>query len=444
MTPQIDLSESQPPTHDSVTVSVTAPPQAEKYHLDNLELSVKLWRKTKEELWQENKGELQSQTVQVNQRGKSVTFRKLSSSTTYVAKAIATDPHKVVSSDTRQIATLGAPYCKMFRKIFFPLFMALLILGFSVSLTFFILFQQVHIPAVTKFGVQGDTIVVSDFNSFGLTSVTITECPEEGDDPHTLKTALVKISDVIKYSVNYTNATNGSATSRVNLLEDEYFLQESRMAFNICLSSPYSPLESSRSVSVFAFVFDSSDDNQKFLMNETDGIHSSRYHKALQVGSTSQPICTWVNYSIASPAYYYLSLGEYSLGTLEYSADLHLHEIFLNFSDYEGSEQYCSSVPEMQPCIFKLHDRLKKQVYILVTYICIRPSEFSPSTHVCTNYTKPSVIVDIVRASLGIAFVLLLAAFVVLVAVLFYKKSVNCIDYKRCRYTPVHDSVPLL
>ena len=398
MTPEIDQSESQPPKHNSVTVSVTVPPRADNYHLENL--SAKLWR--------ENEGELQSQTVQMDQRGGSVTFRKLSSSTMYVAKAFASYPNKVVSSDPIQITTLSVPYC----KIFFSLLMALLFLGFLVSLTFFVLFQQVHVPAVTKLGLQGDTIVVSDFNSFGLASVTITECPEEGDDPHTLKAALVKKSDIIKYVENYPGTINGSATSRVSLLDDEYFLQGSRMAFNICLSSPYSPLVSSSSVSVFAFVFDNSDDNQKFLLNETDGIYSSRYHKALQVGSTSQPICTWVNYSIASPAYYYLALDEYTLGTLAFSADLHLHEIYLNFSDYEGSEQYCSSVSEKQPCTFELYKSLKWKEYILLTYVCSRPEWFSPSTHACATFENNFYLEVIVPATLGSVSVSLIALFV--------------------------------
>ena len=413
MTPEIDRSESQPPTCRSVTVSVTAPSQAEKYHLENL--FAKIWRKTKEELWQKNKGELQSQTVGMEQRGGSVTFHKLSSSTTYVAKAFASYPNKVVSSDPIQITTSSIPYC----KIFFSLLVALLILGFLVSLTFFTLFQQVHVPAVTKLGLQGDTIVVSDFNSFSLASVTITECPEEGDDPHNLEAALVKKSDLIKYTANYTGTTNGSAASRVSLLEDEYFLQESHIAVNICLSSAYSPLESSSSVSVFAFVFDSSDDNQKFLLNDIDGFHSSLYHKALPLGSISQPNCIWVNYSIASSAYYYLSLGEYTLGTLAYSADLHLHEVYLNFSDYEGSDHYCSSVSEKQPCTFELHDSLKRKEYILLSYICSRPEWFSPSTHACTKYKNNLYLKVIVPATLGTVTIVSLLAFVL--GTLLYK-----------------------
>ena len=408
MTPKFVHSESQPPTHDSVTVSVTAPPQAEKYHLENL--SAKLWRKNEEELWQSNEGELQSQTVQMDQGKESITFRKLSSSTAYVVKAIATyrpNMYKVVSSDL-EMTTLKFPYCKILLRILAFLFFVFSI-AFIIALSpFLIRFQAIHVPSTPKPGLQGDTIVVSDFNSFSLTSVTITECPEEGDDPHTLKAALVKISDVIKHMANCTGTINSSAASRVScsLLEDEYFLQESFMEFNICLSSPYSALERSSSVSVLAFLFDSSYDNQKFLLGETDGIRSSVYYTALQVGSTSRPICTWVYYTVASPAYYYLSLGEYSLGTLAYSADLLLHEMYLNFTDYEGSEHYCSSVSEMQPCTFEFHNSLKQNDYILMTYVCSRPEWFSLSTHACAKFKKNFSLEVIVPATLGIGTIL--------------------------------------
>ena len=397
--PKIGHSESQPPS--SVTVSVTAPPQAEKYHLENLSA----------ELRRASDGKLQSK---MDQRGKTITFRKLSSSTTYVAKAIATYPNKQVLSDPIQITTSSVPYFKTMCSLLIALLMLSLLV---TALTFLILFQPVHVPAVTKYGLQGDTIVVSDFNSFGSASVTITECPEEGDDPRTLKAALVKKSNIIKYTANYTGTINGSATSRVSLLEDEYFLQDSFMAVSICLSSQYSP--SGSSGSVVAFVFDSLDENQKFLLNETNGIDSSRYHKALQVGSTSRPICTWVNYTVASPAYYYLALDEYMLGTLAFSADLLLHEIYLNFSDYEDSEQHCSSVSEMQPCTFELHDSLKRKEYVLVSYICSRPEWFSPSTHACTKYKSNFYLKVIVPAALGTVTITSLLAFVL--GVVLYK-----------------------
>ena len=405
MTPEIDHSESQLPTRRSVTVSVTAPSQAEKYHLENLSA----------ELRQASDGKLQSK---MDQRGKTITFRKLSSSTTYAAKAIATYPNKQVSSDPIRVKTSTIPWC----KIMCYLFMALLILSLLVPVvTFLKLFPPQYVPAATMLGLQGDTIVALDFASRGLGSVTITECPQEGDDPHTLKAALLKKSDIIKYMVNYTGTTNGSATSRVSLLEDEYFLQDSFMAVNICLSSPYSPLVSSSSVSVFAFVFDSSDDNKNFLLNKTDGFHSSLYHEALPVGSTSKPICTWVNYSIAISAYYYLSLSDYTLGTLTYSADLHLHEIYLNFSDYEGSEQYCSSVSEMQPCIFEIcKGQERKEYNIVVTYIRVFPEWFTSSTHACTKYSH-SAVVFIVPVTLGTLFVLLITPFVVTVVIKLYK-----------------------
>ena len=404
MTPKIVHSESQPPTHDSVTVSVTAPPQAEKYHLENL--SAKLWRKNEEELWQSNEGELQSQTIQMDQGKESITFRKLSSSTAYVVKAIATyrpNMYKVVSSDL-EMTTLKFPYCKILLRILAFLFFVFSIAFIIALLPFLIRFQPIHVSSTPKPGLQGDTIVVSEFNSFGLASVNITGCPEKGDNSHTLKAALVRKSDVVTYMANNTDTINGSSTWRVKLLYDIYFLQDSVMAVNICLSSQYSP--SGSSGSVVAFVFDSLDENKKFLQNKTNGIDSSRYHKALQVGSTSRPICTWVNYTVASPAYYYLSLGEYTLETLAFSADLHLHEIYLNFSDYEGSEQYCSSVSEKQPCTFELHDSLKQKEYVLVSYICSRPEWFSPSTHACAKFKKNFSLEVIVPVTLGIGTIL--------------------------------------
>ena len=367
-----------------------------------------------------------------DQREESVTFCKLSPSTTYVAKAIATyDGNKVVSSDPITIATSSVPYCKILLSVF-------LCLGFLLSLAFLGLYQQDHVQAVPKFGLQGDTIVASDFHSFGSAAIAISECPEEGDDPHSLKAALVKKSDIIVYMENNTGTINSSATGRVSLLEDMYFLQESLIAVNICLSSQYSPLESSRSVPVFAFVFDSSDDNQKFLMNETDGIHSSLYHKALQVGSISKPICTWVNYSVASPAYYYLTLGEYALGRLAYGADLYLLEKYLNFSDYEGSEQYCSSVSETQPCTLALHKRVERKEYFLVTYICSRPSSFSDSTHVCAKFHQSAVVVIVPRLLTVFLFLIL----TLVIAVDLYKCVKKHGILHRCHgYKPVPNNV---
>ena len=362
----------------------------------------------------------------MGQRGETATFHKLSPSTTYVAKAIATYPNKVVSSDPVTIATSRVPY----RKILFYVF---LFLGFLLSLTFFILYQQDHVPAVTKLGLERDTIVASHFHSFGSASVTITECPEAGDDPHTLKAALVK--KIIIYTENYTGTINSSATGRVSLLEDEYFLQGSSMAVNICLSSPF---QISTSTPVFAFVFDSSDDNQKFLHNETDGIHSSLYNKVLQVGTISKPICTWVNYSVASPAYYYFALGEYALGKLAYNADLYLHEKYLNFSDYEGSERYCSSVSEMPPCTLELHKRVELKEYFLVTYIRSRPSSFSPSTHVCAKFHQSAVVV-ITPCLLTVLLFLILA---LVIAVDLYKCVKKHGIVHRCHgYKPAPNNV---
>ena len=400
-------------TSNSITVSVTAPPQANKYRLEKLSA----------QLWPEYDGEPRSQPIRLDQRVKTATFRELSSSTTYVAKAIANYPNKEVSSDEKKITTLTSNISC--HEILCHIFMALLILCFFIALLIFLIrFQRVDALAVVKLGLQGDTIIASDFHSRSLDSVTITECPEEGDDSHTLMAALVKKSDIIKYTINCTGTFNSSATTRVSLLEDEYFLQESFMAVNICLSSHYSPRESSRSVTVTAFVFDSSDDNQKFLHDKTDGTHSSLYNKVLQVGSTSKPICTWVNYSVASPAYYYLALGEYALGKLAYSADLHLHELYLNFSDYEGSEQYCSSVSEMPPCTFEIHESLEQKEYVLVTNITSRPDWFSPSTHVCVGFNKNRILVVIVPATLGAITASLIALEVVIVLYKCIKKRV--------------------
>ena len=418
VTPKIDRCDSKMPTRNSITVSVIAPPQADKYHLENLSA----------ELRRDDEEECQSQTIQ---EVKFKTFHNLSPSTTYVAKAIATyNGNKVVSSDPIQITTSSVPYFKMMCSLLIAL---LMLSSLATVLTFLILFQPVHVPAVTKYGLQGDTIVVSDFKSFGLASVTITECPQKGDNSHTLKAALVKKSDLITDVVNYTGTINGSAPSRVSLLEDEYFLQESYMAFNICLSSQHNPSESSSSV--LAFVFDSSADNQNFLFYKTDGIHSSVYHKALQVGSISKPICTWVNYSIASPEYYYLSLGEYSLGTLAYSADWYLHKNYLNFSDYESSEQYCSSVSGKQPCTFKL-ESLQRKEYILMAYICSSTSWYSPSTHACAKFKKNISLVVIVPVTLGTVTV---SVFVFIVSFVLCKYVKKRLLHESYEYTRLHN-----
>jgi hypothetical protein len=188
---------------------------------------------------------------------------------------------------------------------------------------------------------------------------------------------------------------------------------------------------------VRAFVFDNSNDNEKFIANQTDGIRSSVYYTSLQVGSISNPICTWVNYTIASSAYYYLALDEYTLGTLPYNADLYLHEIYLKFSDYEGSKQYCSFVSELQPCKFELHDILNHNKYILVTYIHFRSSG-SPSTHICTKHNKPAAAV-IVPATVGAVSLLLMI--ILLVVTVLYKcvKKRNMVESRG--YTPVPNEV---
>ena len=428
MKPEI---ESEKLTCNTITVSVTAPPQEDKYQPQNLSAELRRANAGKPSSW--------SQPDRTDQKGE-FTFLNLSSSTMYEAKAIATyDGNKVVSSDPIKVTTSSVPY----RKIFFCVMVFLILVflvGFVIALSIFLIcFQPVHVPAVTQLGLQGDTIVVSEFNSFGLASVNITECPEAGDDPHTLKAALVKKSDIIIYMGNYTGTINSSAAGRVSLLEDEYFLQGSSMAVNICLSSQYSPQESSRPVTVFAFVFDSSDDNQKFLLNET---HSSVYSKVLHVGTTSKPICTWVNYSVASPAYYYFALGEYALGRLAYSADLYLHKTYLNFSDYEASEQYCSSISEMQPCPFELRESLKQE-YMLVTYVCSRPQWFSTSTHVCAKFNntlKVSIVVIAPATLCTVTVFLIIIALVV--GVVLWKRVKKCVK-KRAQHES-SENVPLL
>ena len=282
-----------------------------------------------------------------------------------------------------------------------------------------------EIPAVTKLGIQGDTIVVSDFNSFDLASVTITECPEEGDDPQSPMVSLVKKRDIITYETNDTafiNRTTLPYPVRVNLLEDEYgiyLLRESFVAVNICLSSSWESC-----VTVLAFQFNNSHNYQKYLANETDGIHSSLYYRPLQVGSSSQPICTWVNYSVAAPAYYYLALGEYTLGNLTYSTNLYLQEVYLKFTDYEDSKQYCSSVTESQPCSFKL---LEQEEYTLLAYICFQDEPDSPSTHVCVTFNTNPIFV-IIPAVLG-------AFSAVILIVLIVLSVFSCI---KCIYTSMH------
>ena len=306
---------------------------------------------------------------------------------------------------------------RKYRKIYIFCSIVSLITSIVITLVALILliwFILVDEPADPKLGLEGDTIVVSDFKSFGLASVTITDCAKTGDNTHPLKAALVKKSNVIRHMMNNTGTMKGSVAHRVslNLCEDKYFLQDSFMSANICLSSQYSPLESSRAVTVFTFVFDSLDDNANFLANKTDGNRSALYSKALQVGTTSKPICTWVNYSVPSPAYYYLALGEYPLGTLTYSADLYQHVMYLNFSDYKASEQRCSSVSEMQP--YELHKPLKHKEYFLVSYICSSVPPASLSTHVCAKFKKQLRCLIILIAVFGAFAVFVVAIIFVL------------------------------
>ena len=390
---------------NSIAVSVTVPPLADQYRLQNLSVQV----------WRENEEEPQPQTVSVHLRGGDVTIRNLSPLTTYEAKAIASYPNATVSSNTIEIKTSSDPYCKNV-QILLGIFLALLFLGCLVAFsTFLIVFQPIHVPGATKLGIRGDTIVVSDINSFGLASVTITECLEEGDDPQSLMASLVKKRDIITYEMNDTASINRTILPypvRVNLLEADYgiyLLQESFIAVNICLSSSWES-----SVTVLAFLFNNSDNYQKFLANETDGIHSSLYYSPLQVGSSSQPICTWVNYSVAAPAYYYLALGEYTLGNLTYSTNLYLHEVYLNFTDYEHSKQYCSSVSELQPCSFKLYESLKREEYILLTYVDFSEVPESHSTHVCAVFNKNHVFFVIIPAAFGAPSAVILIALIIL------------------------------
>ena len=411
---------------NSIAVSVSAPPLGNQYHLQNLSVQV----------WQENEEEPHPPPVPVDLRGGDVTISKLLPSTPYLAKAIATYPSTTIASDTIRIKTSSYPYCKYVR-ILLCLVLALLLIGSLVSLSVFLIhFKPGHVPAITKLGVQGDTIVVSDFNSFDLTSVTITECPEEGDDPQSLMVSLVKKRDVITYETNDTafiNRTTLPYPVRVNLLEDEYgiyLLRESFVAVNICLSSSWES-----SVTVLAFVFNNSDNYQKFLANETVGIHSSLYYSPLQVGSSSQPICTWVNYSVAAPAYYYLALGEYTLGNLTYSTNLYLHEVYLKFTDYEDSKRYCSSVTESQPCSFKLLANLEQEEYTLLAYICFQDEPDSPSTHVCVTFDTNPIFV-IIPAVLG-AFSAVILIVLIVLSVFSCIKCISTSTHSQAQYRQI-------
>ena len=270
----------------------------------------------------------------------------------------------------------------------------------ATSFVFLIHFGPGHVPDTKKLGIQEDTIILSDFTSHGLTSLTVTECLEEDDDPQSLMVSLVKNRDIKKYGKNDTgtfNKTLPSAAARVDLLDEYgiYLLQESLLAVNICLSSSWES-----SVTVLAFVFNNSDNHQNFIDNKTDGIHSSLYNRHLQVGSSSQPICTWVNYSVAAPAYYYLALAKYTLGNLTYSYNWYLYEVYLNFTDYEDSKHYCRSVSESDPCMFKLK-YLEQEKYILLAYIAFLDEPDSTSTHVCASFNTNHKIV-IIPAAFGL------------------------------------------
>ena len=75
---------------NSIAVSVSAPPLGNQYHLQNLSVQV----------WQENEEEPHPPPVPVDLRGGDVTISKLSPSTPYLAKAIATYPSTTIASDT--------------------------------------------------------------------------------------------------------------------------------------------------------------------------------------------------------------------------------------------------------------------------------------------------------------------------------------------------------
>ena len=409
--PQVETDILKKPT--SATVTVSGPDQGGKYSLESL--SVQL---------QEEGSQTQPKSKNLDDlKGGHATFSNLSPSTEYIATATATYPNNTrVDSDPKYFSTSSYPWYKTKRNILCFIMFLLSIAIVGTFLIFLIRFQIIDVPAVSKRGIAGDTIVVSDFNSFGLASFNVTECPGHGDYPHPLRTSLVLKGNIVKHVMNDTYTTNRTTMfnpPRMNVLQDEYLIDGSLIEVDICLSS-----RKQQTATVMAYIFNNLDNNDEFLSNQTDG-NSSLYSWTLPVGSASQAICTPVNYSVPDPAYYYLVLSEYTQGNLTYSYDVQLNVVYLNISDYGESEYRCNSSPEILSCSAKFNESnsLKGKEYILVTYINPLYETLPPDTHVCASFKKSKLFTIIIPTILGLLSLLpVLIIIIIIIHFCCYKR----------------------
>ena len=363
----------------------------------------------------------QTQPISVNLKGGPVTIPNLSPLTKYIATATATYPNNArVDSDPKDCSTSNYPWYKSRRTILCFIMFLLFVTIAATCLTFRIRFQKINVPAVSKRGIAGDTIVVSDFNSFGLASFNVTECPGDGDYPHPLSTSLVLKGNIVKHVMNGTYTTNHTTVfnpPRMNVLQDEYLIDGSLIEVDICLSSP-----KQQTTTVMAYIFNNLDNNDEFLTNQTDG-NSSLYSWTLSVGSAGQAICTQMNYSVIDPAYYYLVLSEYTQGNLTYSYNVQLNVVYLNISNYEESEYYCNSLPEILSCSanFNESNSLNGKEYILLTYINALYATLPPDTHVCALFKKNKLFTITIPAILGPLSLLPIIIIIIVIIIHFYR-----------------------
>ena len=407
--PQVETDILRKPT--SATVTVSGPNQGNKYSLESLSVQLQ---------------EEGSQTPPISMnlddlKGGPATFANLSPSTEYIATATATYPNNTrVNSNPKYFSTSNCPWykSKIIILCFITFLLSIAIVG--TFLIFLILFQNIDVPAVSKRGISGDTIVVSDFNSFGLASFNVTECPGHGDYPHPLSTSLVLKGNIVKHVMNDTYTTNRTTMfnpPRMNILQDEYLIDGSLIEVDICLSSP-----KQQTATVMAYIFNNLDNNDEFLSNQSDG-NSSSYSWTLPVGSASQAICTPVNYSVPDPAYYYLVLSEYAQGNLTYSYNVQLNVVYINISDYEESEYRCNSLPEILSCSaeFNESNSLKGKDYIMVTYINPVYETLPPDTHVCASFKKNKLFTITIPAILGPLSLLPIIIIIIVIIIHFYR-----------------------
>ena len=137
----------------SATVTVIAPNQGDKYSLQSLSVQLQ------EEGVQVN--QTPSISVNVDLKGGPVTIPNLSPLTKYIATATATYPNNArVDSDPKDCSTSNYPWYKSRRTILCFIMFLLFVAIAATCLTFRIRFHKINVPAVSKRGIAGDTIVV--------------------------------------------------------------------------------------------------------------------------------------------------------------------------------------------------------------------------------------------------------------------------------------------